>query len=176
MKLTAWDYNLVPAEVQAIVFKKSAAVQKNRGTLFKNTILKPSGVLVGPITLVYGVGGLSLLLINKYILNKIHTNKIIKLIISFILYTIAFTLVEFTCGHLCHLIFGIDMWNYTSKKYNIGKYICLEYMPIWGLYGLTITYILKPFLDKIIKQIPREVTYLFIILLSLDLIITILTK
>ena len=91
-------------------------------TLFKNTILKPSGVLVGPITLVYGVGGLSLLLINKYILNKIHTNKIIKLIISFILYTIAFTLVEFTCGHLCHLIFGIDMWNYTSKKYNIGKY------------------------------------------------------
>ena len=94
----------------------------------------------------------------------------------FILYTIAFTLVEFTCGHLCHLIFGIDMWNYTSKKYNIGKYICLEYMPIWGLYGLTITYILKPFLDKIIKQIPREVTYLFIILLSLDLIITILTK
>ena len=52
------------------------------------------------------------------------------------------------------------------KKYNIGKYICLEYMPIWGLYGLTITYILKPFLDKIIKQIPREVTYLFIILLS----------
>ena len=123
-------------------------------TLFKNTILKPSGVLVGPITLVYGVGGLSLLLINKYILNIIHTNKIIKLIISFILYTIA----------------------YTSKKYNIGKYICLEHMPIWGLYGLIITYILKPFLDKIIKQIPREVTYLFIILLSLDLIITILTK
>ncbi len=69
------------------------------------------------------------------------------------------------------------MWNYTiKKKYNIGKYICLEYMPIWGLYGLIITYILKPFLDKIIKQIPREVTYLFIILLSLDLIITILTK
>ena len=38
LKLTAWDYNLVPAEVQAIVFKKSAAVQKNRGTLFKNTM------------------------------------------------------------------------------------------------------------------------------------------
>ena len=145
-------------------------------TLFKNTILKPSGVLVGPITLVYGVGGLSLLLINKYILNKIHTNKIIKLIISFILYTIAFTIVEYLCGHLCHLIFGVNMWNYTSKKHNIGKYTCLEYMPIWGLYGLIITYILKPFLDKIIKQIPKEVTYLFIILLSLDLIITILTK
>ena len=38
LKLTAWDYNLVPAGVQAIVFKKSAAVQKNRGTLFKNTM------------------------------------------------------------------------------------------------------------------------------------------
>ena len=68
------------------------------------------------------------------------------------------------------------MWNYTSKKYNIGDIIENPYGVKWGLYGLIITYILKPFLDKIIKQIPREVTYLFIILLSLDLIITILTK
>ena len=145
-------------------------------TLFKNTILKPSGVLVGPITLVYGVGGITILLVKKYIIDKIKTNKIFKIFLSFIIYTIILTLVELICGYLCHLIFEIDMWNYTSKKYNIGKYICLEYMPIWGLYGLTITYILKPFLDKIIKQISREVTYLFIILLSLDLIITILTK
>lgn len=145
-------------------------------TIFKNTILKPSGILNGPITLVYGVGGITILLVKKYIIDKIKTNKIFKIFLSFIIYTIILTLVELICGYLCHLIFGIDMWNYTSKKYNIGKYICLEYMPIWGLYGLTITYILKPFLDKIIKQIPREVTYLFIILLSLDLIITILTK
>ena len=47
-------------------------------TIFKNTILKPSGVLNGPITLVYGVGGIVLLIVNKYIIDKIKTNKIIK--------------------------------------------------------------------------------------------------
>ena len=34
-------------------------------TIFKNTKLKPSGVLNGPITLVYGVGGIVLLLTNN---------------------------------------------------------------------------------------------------------------
>ena len=38
MKLTAWDYNLVPAGVQAIVFKKSAAVHLNRSTFPKKSL------------------------------------------------------------------------------------------------------------------------------------------
>ncbi len=145
-------------------------------TIFKNTILKPSGVLKGPITLVYGVGGITLLLINKYILNNIKTNKLLKIIISFIIYIIILTLVELICGHLCHLIFNVDMWNYTNKKYNIGKYICLEYITIWGLYGIIATYILKPYIDKIIKIIPKEATYISVFLLALDIIITIITK
>ena len=52
-------------------------------TLYKNTKLKKSGVLNGPVTLVYGVGGIALILIDKYIISKIHTSKIIKIIISF---------------------------------------------------------------------------------------------
>jgi len=145
-------------------------------TLFKNTTLKASGVLNGPVTLVYGVGGIALILINKYIIDKIKVNKVLKIIISFIIYSIVLTLVELSCGNLCNLIFGVDMWNYTHKKYNIGKYICLEYVPIWGLLGVIITYILKPFIDKVIKLIPKEATYFFTIILLLDLVITIITK
>ena len=44
-------------------------------TLYKNTTLKASGVLNGPVTLVYGLGGLTLILINKYIIDKIKTHK-----------------------------------------------------------------------------------------------------
>ena len=123
-------------------------------TIFKNTILKPSGVLNGPITLVYGVGG----------------------IISFIIYTVVLTLVELICGYLCHFIFNVDMWNYTDKKYNIGKYICLEYIGVWGIYGLITTYIIKPYIDKIIKLIPKDLTYISILILALDIIITTITK
>ena len=145
-------------------------------TIFKNTKLKPSGVLNGPITLVYGVGGIVLLLTNKYIIDKIHLSKIPKIIISFLIYTIILSIVEFTCGHLCHLIFNVDMWDYTDKKYHIGKYVCLEYIGVWGIYGLLTTYIIKPFIDKIIKLIPKELTYILIFITSLDFIITIMTK
>ena len=145
-------------------------------TLYKNTKLKASGALKGPITLVYGVGGVVLILINKYIIDKIKTNKIVKVIISFFIYAICLTLVELICGYLCNLIFDIDTWNYTSKKYNIGKYICLEYVPIWGLLGVLVTYILKPFFDKVLKLIPKEATYFFYFVLTLDFIITLITK
>lgn len=143
--------------------------------LYKNTKLKPSGVLHGPVTLVYGVGGVVLILVNKYIIDKIRLNKFLKIIISFLIYTITFTLVELICGYLCNLIFGVDMWNYTSKKYNISKYICIELMPIWGLLGVIITNILKPFLDKVIKLISKTATYFFLLILVVDFIITIIT-
>ena len=145
-------------------------------TIYKNTILKPSGVLHSPITLVYGVGAILIILINQYIISKIKTNKILKIIISFLIYMVSLTLTELICGYLCNLIIGIDMWNYTDKKYNIGKYICIELMPIWGLLGVIIIYIVKPFIDKVIKLIPKEATYFFYLILAVDLIITIITK
>ena len=145
-------------------------------TLYKNSKLKPSVALHGPVTLVYGVGGIVLILINKYIIDKIKVNKIVKVIISFFIYAILLTLVELICGYLCNIIFDVDMWNYTSKKYNIGKYICLELVPIWGLLGVLITYVLKPFFDKVLKLIPKEATYFFYFILVLDFIITLITK
>lgn len=145
-------------------------------TLYKNTTLKPSGVLTGPVTLVYGLGGLTIILINKYILGKIKTHKVLEVILSFFIYAISLTLVELISGYLCNLIFDIDMWNYTSKKYNIGKYICLELVPIWGLLGVIITYIVKPFIDKVVKLVPKEATYFFYLILIIDFVITIITK
>lgn len=145
-------------------------------TLYKNTRLKPSGVLNGPITLVYGLGGLTILLINKYIIDKIKVGKIFKIIISFFIYAISLTLVELISGYLCNIIFDVDMWNYTNKTYNIGKYICLELIPVWGFLGVLITYIVKPFIDKVIKLIPKEATYFFYLILVMDLVITLITK
>lgn len=146
-------------------------------TLFKNTTNgRTSGVLNGPVTIVYPLGVLTIILLDKYLIPKIKTNKIIKLIITFIIYSIVLGLIEYICGYLCRIIFNIDMWNYKDKKYHIGKYTCLEYIPIWGLLSLIITNILKPYINKIIKIIPREFTYLLTFIFILDLLITILTK
>lgn len=146
-------------------------------TVFKNTnSLKDSGVLHGPVTLVYGMGGLTILLIDKYILPKIKVNKFLKIIISFFIFVLLLSLVEGLCGYLCELIFDVEMWNYSSKKFNIGKYMCLEVAPVWGIMGVLLVYVLKPFFDKIIKLIPNMATYFFTLLLLLDLTFTLITK
>lgn len=146
-------------------------------TLFKiSSPSRVSGVLYGPITIVYGLGGIILTLTNKYILSKIKVNKILKLILSFIILAIVLTIVELISGYLCKIIFNTEMWNYHNKQYHIGKYICLEYIPLWGLLGVLIVYVLKPFFDKIIKLIPKEATYLFYLIMTLDIVITLFTK
>lgn len=146
-------------------------------TLYKNIgVSKASGILKGPLTIVYGLGGLTIITIDKYIISKIKINKILKIIISFIIYAISLGVVELISGYLCKLIFSVDMWNYSDKKYNIGKYTCLEYLPIWSLFALIITNILKPYFDKIIKIIPKEATYIFYLFMVFDLLITIITK
>lgn len=146
-------------------------------TLFKNTeAIRTSGVLNGPITIVYGLGGLAIILIDKYILKKLNINKYLKIFLSFIIFTIILTLIEGISGYLCKIIFDVDMWNYQNKPYNIGKYMCLYYAPIWGLLGVLITYVLKPYFDKIIKIIPKEMTYFFTLIFLLDITVTIITK
>ncbi len=146
-------------------------------TLFKNTTpLKTSGVLCGPITIVYGLGGLVILLLDKYLLKKIKVNKVLKIIIAFFLFTAVLTLVEGISGYLGELIFDREMWNYTDKKYNIGKYMCLEMAPLWGIMGTILVFVLRPFFEKIIKLIPDVVTYFVTLIFLLDIVITIITR
>ena len=47
-------------------------------TIFKNTSRgRTSGILKGPITMVYAVGGIAIILLDKYLMPRIKTNKII---------------------------------------------------------------------------------------------------
>lgn len=133
-----------------------------------------SGALFGPVSLVYGIGIIVLLFVNKYFFKKIKTNKYLKLILIFIVSTIILTLVEGTIGYLGKLVLNIDIWNYTNKKYNLGPYMCLDLMPIWGMLGTIYIYYIKNFSDKIIKLIPKKITILSTVLLIIDIIITII--
>ena len=134
-----------------------------------------SGVLLGPYTLVYGFGGLLVVLINNY-LSKIPMNNLLKLILLFLCFTIVCTLIEYLIGNLIHLIFDIDKWNYTSHKYHFGKYICLDLALTWGFLSLSIIKILKPFLEKLLLIIPNNATIIIFIILIIELLYTLFTK
>lgn len=146
-------------------------------TVYKVTNSKRhSGIFYGPFTYVYGFGILSLIFLKKYLLDKLTLNKYLKFLITFILSTILLTLIEFLGGHILNFIFNIDMWNYTKKTYNFGKYICLDLAITWGFLGTIYIYYLKPGLDKVIKLIPKKLTIIIFIINTIDLIITLINK
>ena len=135
-----------------------------------------SGIFYGPITEVYGFVIIALILLKKYFIDKLKCNKYLKIIITFISSLIVLTLIELIGGNILHLIFNINMWNYTKKAFNIGKYICLELSIIWGLFGIIFIYYLKDNLDKIIKLIPQKLTYILLIINIIDTIAILLNK
>lgn len=146
-------------------------------SLFKIVSMeRHSGILYGPITIVYGIGAILIILIDRYILSKIRVNKILKILISFLVIAFILTLIEFTGGHLINIFFNIDMWDYSSYFLHFGKYVCLRYFIIWGLLGIIFLNCVKPFMDKIIKKIPNFMTRVCLLIFIMDIIFTLLTK
>jgi uncharacterized membrane protein len=134
-----------------------------------------SGILFGPFTIIYGFGCIFLIILDKYIFNKIN-NNILKIVIIYLLSSIVLTLTELSGGLILQYLFHTEMWNYTSKMFNIGKYICLELSAIWGLLGVIFIYVVKPFFDKRVKSLSTNFTKIFISLITINLIITFITK
>ena len=132
-----------------------------------------SGFLYGPITPIYGIGAILIILINKKIISKLKINKFFIIILQFIIFTVLLTLLEFIGGFLLKELLNMELWNYTNKEYNIGKYISLDLAIVWGIFSILFIYIIHPFINKFIKKIPRKGTYLFIIIFIIDIIFTI---
>ena len=146
-------------------------------TLYKITgSIKHSGIFYGPMTAVYGVGIVAILLLNKHLFKKMRCNKSLKLIVEFIILTIVLTLIELIGGNVLNMLFDIDMWNYSKDSMNFGKYICLRNSLIWGIMGLLYIHIIKKFTDKILSKISRKETYFFLTVFVIDLILVLATK
>lgn len=134
--------------------------------IFKiNNINKHSSVLHGPYTLVYGLGGLSCTLINNYL----NTNNYLLL---YFLFTITCTVIEFTIGHLIKQMYHIDSWDYSYKKYHLGKYICLNYALVWGLMAFLFTNCLHNYFNYILISINDKIIVGFTIIILIDIILT----
>ena len=135
-----------------------------------------SGIFYGPITEVYGFGVIALIILKKYLIDKIKCNKYLKVFVTFILCAIILTLIEYIGGSTLNVIFDIDMWDYTKKEFNFGKYICLDLALIWGLFGTLYIYYVKRYVDKFIDLISFKATFLFVVINIVDTFFTLITK
>ncbi|MCX7726407.1 MAG: putative ABC transporter permease, partial [Chitinispirillaceae bacterium] len=84
-----------------------------------------SGFLYGPYVPIYGFG--SLLTISA----EIFLEKIFPFEIRIIIYTILATILEYYTGLVCEVIFGVRLWDYSDKPFNIKGRVCLQYSLYW---------------------------------------------
>lgn len=134
-----------------------------------------SGIFFGPWTPVYGIGIIIIILINK-ILDKLNIKLFSKIILSFFIYAITLSLIEFIGGISIEILFHKVFWNYSNHKLNIGKYISIEMALLWGIVSCIYLFIFKRLTDKIIKKIPKYITWVLVIIFIIDIILTIIDK
>ena len=153
------------------------------GFLMESTIYKisgtnmKSGIFYGPYTFVYGFGVLASIIIYEFLeKKKFIKNNILKVIMYFIIFTVILSLIELIGGNILHLVFNVDLWNYSSHIDHIGKYICVTNCFIWGALGTFNIYFIYPKLKKVFKKLPHCYTYILLFLFSIDFIVTIINK
>ena len=135
-----------------------------------------SGILFGPITPIYGIGVVIILLMAKHIFDNLHLPKLIEVIIFFFSIIIVLTILEWLGGILIEKIFDKVFWNYSSFKFNIGKYVALEISLLWGAMSLMFIYIIKPIMDKYILRIPSNITIILLLCFFVDIMATFIIK
>lgn len=146
-------------------------------TFLKTFVFKGmnNGILFGPWIPVYGLGAVLIIIMMRFIFNRLNVSRWIKVILLFVCSMVILTLLELVGGMLIEKFTGKIFWDYSNLKFNIGHYIALEISLVWGFFSLAFVYILKPFVDKIIKKIPRWITILVSILFVVDVIISCLS-
>ena len=130
-----------------------------------------SGIFYGPITPIYGIGIVMVIMIHKYI-SKFNFKKWKEVLILFLCFFIGITILEQLGGMLIEFLFDKVFWNYSRFRFNWGPYIALEISTAWGLLSLGIVYFLKPLVDKLIKIIPKFIVYILIVLFIINIVFT----
>lgn len=106
------------------------------------------GVFWGPISPVYGFGGVFLawLLVRK--------KK--GLFVTFIEASLAGGVVEYVLSFLQELATGTRSWDYSTKFLNINGRTTVPYMLFWGVLGILFVKLVYPIINKFLKLIQRK--------------------
>lgn len=126
-------------------------------------------ILMGPWMPIYGIGILITELLNHILSKKYQKWK--KVILCFFCSIILLTLLEELGGILIEKIFCTKFWNYENIPLSIGPYINILVSFVWGFLAMILEYILLPIFTPFLKKIPKWVSILLILLLSIDLLI-----
>lgn len=135
-----------------------------------------SGILYGPWTPIYGIASIFIIVLSEKLFKSLHMSRLIETIIVAFVLMIVLTILEFVGGYFIEFVFGFSFWDYSDSKFNLGKYICLEFAFIWVVLSIVFIYIINPFFEKYIRKIPLWITIFMLVLMLVDFIVRLLVE
>lgn len=125
----------------------------------ENVLINP-GTLHGPWVPIYGAGGLFSLIFLKRWRDRP--------IIVFVLIIVVCGLIESTTGYFLEALTGARWWDYSGFTFTIGRYLCLEALLAFGIFGMLLIYVIAPAFEERLQKVPQRIQKaLVVFLLSL---------
>lgn len=126
------------------------------------------GFLIGPSLPIYGFG----CLIIVFLLDRFRDNPIIL----FIMATIICSVLEYITSYIMEKIFKTRWWDYSNMKFNLNGRICLRNMMFFGILALIMSYVVNPFVIRMINIIDplllKILTSFFFLIFVTDVLVS----
>ena len=115
---------------------------------------------------VYGIAfvfiGLLLFPIKNWLLEKLHGNVPVALVLSFIVNTLFCAAIELALGFACNTppdpVTGkLPLWDYQDMAFNFMGQICLLNTSFFGVMATLMTWLVYPNLERVFSIIPKDV-------------------
>ena len=124
------------------------------------------GLIYGPFSPVYGIGGIIYYLIFKHIKTR---NKLAVFLIAMILGGTT----EYICSFMQEKIFGTISWDYSYLPFNINGRTSLLHCTYWGIAEKLYTTYIEKLIKKIEKILDRKkmetITICFVVFMVLNI-------
>ena len=107
------------------------------------------GFLIGPYCPIYGFGAvLVTVLLSRYADSPV---------VVFLMAMLVCGSLEYLASYLMEKLFHARWWDYSHKRFQLNGRVCANTLIPFGLLGLTMVYIVKPFLFRLFDSLPLMV-------------------
>jgi uncharacterized membrane protein len=127
------------------------------------------GFLYGPVCPIYGVGALIMILP----LSHFRDNLPLFLVVSIV----CLSAWEYLVGLLLEATTHIKYWDYSTYRFNLGGYICLQNSLAWGVLAYAAVFWIHPavagFLSPLVPELRRNIAVFFSGVILVDFGVTV---
>lgn len=126
------------------------------------------GLLHGPYCPIYGFG--ALVIICLLLPLRLHP----ALLCVSVFITLA--ALEYFTNWLLEKVFGLRLWDYSSKKFNLNGRVCLQNSALFGILGILLAFVIHPAVLDFILLVPENIARItssaFIMVFLVDFLVT----